>query len=106
MRSPVDETVPCRVAGRRLACDEPDLPQKRLPAMTDALFNDTPPILPPMLLRHAEDLLAKGGRRLLGLAGAPGGGKSTLAGLLADALGERAVVVPMDGFHQIGRAHV
>lgn len=67
--------------------------------MTDALFNDARPVLPPMLLRHAEDLLAKGGRRLLGLAGAPGGGKSTLAGLLADALGERAVVVPMDGFH-------
>ncbi len=35
--------------------------------------------------------------RLLGLCGAPGVGKSTLAGLLAERHG--AVVVPMDGFH-------
>lgn len=39
------------------------------------------------------------GRRLLGLCGPPGAGKSTLARALADALGDRAVVVPMDGFH-------
>ncbi len=57
------------------------------------------PRLPDMLLRRAEALLARGGRRVLGLTGAPGGGKSTLAALLADALGERALVVPMDGFH-------
>ena len=35
--------------------------------------------------------------RLLGLTGAPGVGKSTLAARLASAWG--AVVVPMDGFH-------
>ncbi len=58
-----------------------------------------PPRLPDTLLRRAEALLARGGRRVLGLTGAPGGGKSTLAALLADALGERAAVVPMDGFH-------
>lgn len=50
-------------------------------------------------LARAEALLAKGGRRLLGLAGAPGSGKSTLAARVAGALGDRAVVVPMDGFH-------
>ncbi|MFC9294935.1 nucleoside/nucleotide kinase family protein [Streptomyces sp. NPDC057011] len=39
-------------------------------------------------------------RRILGIAGPPGAGKSTLAGRLAEALGpELAVVVPMDGFH-------
>ncbi|MEU7725531.1 nucleoside/nucleotide kinase family protein [Streptomyces sp. NPDC040724] len=43
---------------------------------------------------------ARGGRRILGIAGPPGAGKSTLAARLAEALGpERAVVVPMDGFH-------
>jgi pantothenate kinase len=50
-------------------------------------------------LARAEALLARGGRRVLGLAGAPGSGKSTLAARLASALGDRAVVVPMDGFH-------
>jgi pantothenate kinase len=39
-------------------------------------------------------------RTMLGITGAPGSGKSTLAAGLLDALGpERAVVVPMDGFH-------
>lgn len=37
------------------------------------------------------------GIRLLGITGAPGVGKSTLAAALADALG--LPVVPMDGFH-------
>jgi pantothenate kinase len=40
---------------------------------------------------------APSGRRLVGLVGPPGAGKSTLAGQLATASG--AVVVPMDGFH-------
>ncbi|MBE7211733.1 MAG: nucleoside/nucleotide kinase family protein [Gluconacetobacter diazotrophicus] len=55
--------------------------------------------LPPELLARAERLLAAGGRRVLGIAGAPGGGKSTLAAALGAALGSRAAVVPMDGFH-------
>ncbi len=50
-------------------------------------------------VRAAEALLSKGGRRILGLAGAPGSGKSTLASVLAEALGDAAMVVPMDGFH-------
>ena len=50
-------------------------------------------------LPRLERLLARGGRRLLGLVGAPGAGKSTLAAALAAALGARAQVVPMDGFH-------
>jgi pantothenate kinase len=44
--------------------------------------------------------LAAGPRRLLGIVGAPGAGKSTLAAGLVAALGaDRAVLVPMDGFH-------
>jgi pantothenate kinase len=39
------------------------------------------------------------GRCLLGIAGAPGSGKSTVAERLAQTLGPEAVVVPMDGFH-------
>ncbi|GAA2403604.1 nucleoside/nucleotide kinase family protein [Catellatospora methionotrophica] len=38
------------------------------------------------------------GRLVIGIAGAPGAGKSTLARDLADRLGH-AAVVPMDGFH-------
>lgn len=51
------------------------------------------------LLHRARELADSGGRRLLGITGAPGAGKSTLAERLADDLGADAVVVPMDGFH-------
>ncbi|MGO4462410.1 nucleoside/nucleotide kinase family protein [Streptomyces sp. M-16] len=52
------------------------------------------------LEERARALAAAGGRRILGIAGPPGAGKSTLAARLARALGpERAVVVPMDGYH-------
>ncbi len=44
-----------------------------------------------------DDLRSRVPGRLLGLTGAPGVGKSTLAALLARSWG--AVVVPMDGFH-------
>lgn len=55
--------------------------------------------LPAEFRARLEALLASGDRRLLGLVGAPGAGKSTLAQALADALGAQAQVVPMDGFH-------
>jgi pantothenate kinase len=48
---------------------------------------------------RASDLAAAGGRRLLGLTGPPGVGKSTLSALLAQRLGAAMVVVGMDGFH-------
>ncbi|GAA3998368.1 nucleoside/nucleotide kinase family protein [Allokutzneria multivorans] len=51
------------------------------------------------LLARAATLVEPGGRRLLGITGAPGAGKSTLAERLAAELGERAVLVGMDGFH-------
>ncbi len=43
--------------------------------------------------------LAGPGRGVLGISGAPGAGKSTLAADLVAAVGESAVVVPLDGFH-------
>jgi pantothenate kinase len=52
------------------------------------------------LARRILGGLASGSRMILGLCGAPGAGKSTFADQLAEALGsDRAVVVPMDGFH-------
>ncbi len=38
-------------------------------------------------------------RTIIGIAGAPGSGKSTLADGVAEALGARAAVLPMDGYH-------
>ncbi|SDX98339.1 Phosphoribulokinase / Uridine kinase family protein [Micromonospora pattaloongensis] len=43
--------------------------------------------------------LADGPRRLLGIVGPPGAGKSTLAARIVAELGPQAVLVPMDGFH-------
>jgi pantothenate kinase len=51
------------------------------------------------LVDRAAALAQSGGRRLLGITGAPGAGKSTLCEALVAALGERAVLVGMDGFH-------
>jgi pantothenate kinase len=51
------------------------------------------------LLERARALAARPGRALLGIAGAPGAGKSSLATrLVADVDG--VVLVPMDGFHR------
>jgi len=64
----------------------------------------TPPVQPveltiEELVARARDL-ATGGRAILGIVGAPGAGKSTLAEQIATALGpQQAVCVGMDGFH-------
>ena len=51
------------------------------------------------LVARARALAGTGQRRILGLAGAPGAGKSTVAAALAAELGDLAVLVTMDGFH-------
>ncbi|MCY0386137.1 nucleoside/nucleotide kinase family protein [Robbsia sp. Bb-Pol-6] len=60
-------------------------------------------VVPPAVLARAAALIADGSRRLLGIAGSPGAGKSTFAAALAQALGDRAQLVPMDGFHLANR---
>ncbi|MFL9870892.1 nucleoside/nucleotide kinase family protein [Paraburkholderia megapolitana] len=50
-------------------------------------------------IARLEQLVADGKRRILGLVGAPGAGKSTVAQAILEALRDRAVIVPMDGFH-------
>ena len=51
------------------------------------------------LIDRARALAGTGSRRILGITGAPGAGKSTLAALVTARLGEAAVQVPMDGLH-------
>ncbi|MFI6229308.1 nucleoside/nucleotide kinase family protein [Micromonospora echinospora] len=51
------------------------------------------------LVARARELAAAGPRQLLGIAGAPGAGKSTLAERIVAGVGPTARLVPMDGFH-------
>ncbi|MDO3702400.1 nucleoside/nucleotide kinase family protein [Micromonospora sp. C28SCA-DRY-2] len=51
------------------------------------------------LVARARALAEAGPRQLLGIAGAPGAGKSTLAERIVAAVGPAARLVPMDGFH-------
>ncbi|MBL1068771.1 nucleoside/nucleotide kinase family protein [Streptomyces sp. 7-21] len=51
------------------------------------------------LAAQAAELIPRRGRAVLGLAGPPGAGKSTLARRLVAELGEAAAYVPLDGFH-------
>lgn len=57
------------------------------------------PAVPAPHLARVRALLAGGRRTLLGLVGAPGAGKSTLALALQQAFAGVSQVVPMDGFH-------
>ncbi|MGJ7528897.1 nucleoside/nucleotide kinase family protein [Variovorax sp. GB1P17] len=66
---------------------------------TTSPLQKLPPV-PADGLARLQALMASGQRKLLGLVGAPGAGKSTLALALLHAVGaDRAQVVPMDGFH-------
>ena len=50
-------------------------------------------------VHRARHLISPGERRLLGITGSPGAGKSTLSVALLAALGKQATLVAMDGFH-------
>ena len=51
------------------------------------------------LVERARALAGTGRRRILGIPGAPGAGKSTLAHAVAEALGTQAALAGMDAFH-------
>lgn len=51
------------------------------------------------LADRARKMAATPGRTIIGIAGPPGAGKSTVAEALVCELGPAAVLVPMDGFH-------
>jgi pantothenate kinase len=58
-----------------------------------------PPAVPPFYLARVRELVKDGRRKLLGLVGPPGAGKSTLALALQQAFPALIQVVSMDGFH-------
>jgi pantothenate kinase len=62
-------------------------------------MNTTLPNIPSGYLARIRELLMSDGRKILGLVGPPGCGKSTLAAALHQAFPEASQVVPMDGFH-------
>jgi pantothenate kinase len=64
------------------------------------------------LTDRAAALASTGTRRILGITGAPGAGKSTVCAALLGSLGAQTALVGMDGFHyanrelqRLGRAH-
>ena len=57
------------------------------------------PSVPGDLIQRARTLAHSGGRRLLGIVGPPGAGKSSLAEGLVRELAPLVCHVPMDGFH-------
>lgn len=67
--------------------------------MTSGPHADTRSLPFQALVERAAALADHGDRVLLGIVGAPGAGKSTLAEAVVQALDDRAVLVPMDGFH-------
>ena len=57
------------------------------------------PSVPETYLAHLKRLLEDNTRKMIGLVGPPGAGKSTLSAALLSTLGDIAQVVPMDGYH-------
>ena len=74
-----------------------------MPAPSDGPSNlPMPPVIHATLtelVARARAMTSGGERRLLGIVGAPGAGKSTLCAALTEGLGRDAALVGMDGFH-------
>ena len=64
-----------------------------------AMSSRPQPIIQEIYRDRLNALMAGGGRKILGIVGPPGCGKSTLAAALLELLGDAAVAVPMDGYH-------
>ena len=58
-----------------------------------------PAKIPAPYIHHLQQLLEKGRRVMIGLVGAPGAGKSTVAAALQQSFAAVSQVVPMDGYH-------
>ena len=80
----------------------------RMPSTPVAQVDPVDPVTLASLVTRAAALVQDGRRAILGIAGAPGAGKTTLARALVAALqpdpqagsgGESVVHLPMDGFH-------
>ncbi|MGD8195153.1 nucleoside/nucleotide kinase family protein [Herbiconiux sp. P18] len=76
--------------------DTPPVPSPTLGARP---LQDARPVELDELLARCRALIAGGERRILGIAGTPGAGKSTLCAALIAGLGGEAVLVGQDGFH-------
>ncbi|MCZ4080052.1 nucleoside/nucleotide kinase family protein [Rhodococcus sp. H36-A4] len=51
------------------------------------------------MAERARDSISSGERKILGITGPPGSGKSTVCKALGEVLGAKAAIVEMDGFH-------
>ena len=76
----------------------PSMPPASASASASASVSSSVSV-PPRYLDRVRDLLADGKRKILGLVGPPGAGKSTLAVALQNEFSALSQVVPMDGFH-------
>ncbi|WP_291053096.1 nucleoside/nucleotide kinase family protein [Herbiconiux sp.] len=73
--------------------------EDRVSDHTTAASAEARPVALDELIARCRQLIASGERRILGIAGTPGAGKSTLSSALIAALGADAVLVGQDGFH-------